>query len=396
MHHVTIDTNTIKADACDSSQSERDDCAKAQNILHVQIFGKENAETVFEYWRKLESQRNSSDLMCSANWTQTWFNCYHETVNIYFAVGFIHEQVCGICLLSESKHDRIGPIPIRTLHLGTAGEPQGESVCVEYNNILCDPKHRDSFVIELQKHIEQKNNWDRVQLDGIPCQPKQAWPVINKTKQTVRTRECRYFDLEHCRANGGDILSLLGKSTRSNIKRRIKKLVQLEVQWAETLEEATDIFSELIDLHQTRWQKVGQPGAFASERFTAFQKQLIEKLLPQHKVILCRIKTGSQTVGCLYLLVDGKRLLDYVSGLASFDDIPSSGLISHYLCMNEALERGYDSYDFLVGEKRHKENLGKSSQQLQWIVCERNRAIFRVRNIALSVKQIIKRIVKKS
>ncbi len=32
-------------------------------------------------------------------------------------------------------------------------------------------------------------------------------------------------------------------------------------------------------------------------------------------------------------------------------------MVTHALCMQEALERGFDDYDFLVGDKQHKDNL---------------------------------------
>ncbi|MBL4884044.1 MAG: GNAT family N-acetyltransferase [Planctomycetaceae bacterium] len=396
MQDVTIDNNLNQTILTDSSARETVACADSGDKFRIQIFGKDDIAVVFELWRKLESQFASFPLMCSADWTETWFNCYQETINTHFVAGFDGDKICGICLVTESTSHRIGPLTVRSLHLGTAGEANGESVCVEYNQILCEPRFESRFLLELQKFILDKEDWDRVQLDGIPCGSDQVWPDFLHTKKSVRVRESRYFDLDHCRENGSDILAMLGKSTRSNIKRRIKKLGEFEVQWAQTCEQAVDIFNELIQLHQQRWQNQGQPGAFASDRFTKFQKQLIEKLLPQQKVVLCRIKAGEQTVGCLYLLVDGRRMLDYVSGLASFESIPSSGLISHYLCMNEALNRGYQAYDFLVGDKRHKENLGKSSNQLQWVICERNRAIFGLRNMALQAKHLIKRIVKKS
>ena len=68
----------------------------------------------------------------------------------------------------------------------------------------------------------------------------------------------------------------------------------------------------------------------------------------------------------LLLLVDRHRLLDYLSGLAAFDQKPSPGLVTHYLCQCAALQRGFSAYDFLVGDKRHKENLSTHTQTLTW------------------------------
>ncbi|MDB4731430.1 GNAT family N-acetyltransferase, partial [bacterium] len=87
----------------------------------------------------------------------------------------------------------------------------------------------------------------------------------------------------------------------------------------------------------------------------------------EKKVILFRVQHEEQTVGALMLLVDQNRMLDYLSGFADFSEKPSIGLITHYLCMEEGLKRGFDAYDFLVGEKQHKDNLSTHKNQLCWL-----------------------------
>ena len=369
---------------------------------------------VLDLWRQLERHLTEVPLACSADWTQTWLEQYGDVVRPWFVVGLVGQEVQGICLLSESRRQHCGPFPVRSLHIGTAGEPYGSSVCVEYNDVLVQPDYRVAFLTALQQWIASEQ-WDQCQWDGFSETALASWPEWRQsrfssladsvlqpvtefrpeTRLTVRDRlrESRYFDLEQLRAAGGEILASLGKSTRSNLKRRLNQIGPIELEWAETLPQAEEIFAELVQLHQARWNAVGQPGAFASSRFFSFQQRLIQRLFPEKRVVLVRVKTPTATVGCLYLLVDRNRLLDYVSGFISFEDFPSPGLISHYLCMEAALERGYSAYDFLVGDKRHKENLGKSSQQLQWRVCERPRWKYRWRNCLQSCRQITKRMV---
>ena len=95
-------------------------------------------------------------------------------------------------------------------------------------------------------------------------------------------------------------------------------------------------------------------------------------------------------MGCLFLLVDRGRMLDYLSGLASFDQKPSPGLVAHYLCQCEALRRGFTAYDFLVGDKRHKDNLSTHTQILAWTRLVRPT----VKNRLVSVLTQLKRLVR--
>jgi len=163
----------------------------------------------------------------------------------------------------------------------------------------------------------------------------------------------------------------LGGSTRSSLRRALKKSGDVKVTQATSLDAADDALTELIELHQARWRSVDQPGSFASERFTRFQRELVARLLPEERLVLLRVRNRSLTIGCLMLLVDRGRLLDYVSGFAAFDQTPSPGIVTHYLAMEWALARGYRAYDFLVGDKRHKANLATDSQDLVWATWRR-------------------------
>jgi CelD/BcsL family acetyltransferase involved in cellulose biosynthesis len=64
--------------------------------------------------------------------------------------------------------------------------------------------------------------------------------------------------------------------------------------------------------------------------------------------------------------------------------------VSHFLCLTEASKRGYEAYDFLVGEKRHKANLSTNANQLAWAVWRRST----LRNRAVQVLKTTKRLLK--
>ncbi|TWT60204.1 GNAT family N-acetyltransferase [Rubinisphaera italica] len=368
--------------------------------LHLKMYGMNDRAKVLLSWRELEQRLPSVPIACSAAWTENWLQQYGDIVRPWFVVATANGVIEGVCLLSESNSKLFGIFPVKTLNMGTAGEPHGQSVCVEYNELLVSDHYREKFVYQLQKLIASERGWDQFVLSGISAKEGTSWPILSDQYSdmrdtSTRIRECRYFDLKACRDAGEEILQRLGKSTKSNLKRRSNQLDPLAIDWAESTEQALEIFEELIKLHQARWQAVGMPGAFASDRFKQFLRTLIEKTFANKGVVLARITSKGKTIGCLYLLNDRNRLLDYVSGFVSFEEAPSPGLMSHYVCMQEAMKRGYDAYDFLVGEKQHKANLGKSAQQLQWIICERRRLKYCLRDAVQYSKQIVKKFLKR-
>ena len=318
-------------------------------------------------WRDLERRLGAVPLSVSSDWTETWLNHYSAIVPTRVAVGEANGKLRGICLITEGVGRNAGPVALRTRHIGTAGEPHGESVCVEYNSLLVEEAYREAFAAGVLGRVEREARFDELHLDGFLDADRPG----GAQDFEVRRRESRYFDLRSAREAGAGILERLGRSTRSGLRRTLRKYGKLEVQWAESLDEADDILTELIALHQTRWRAAGESGAFASARFRAFQQELAARLVPQRRAVLFRVRHDGGTVGCLMLLVDRGRMLDYLSGFAPFEEKPSPGIVTHYLCMEQALQRGFDAYDFLVGEKRHKQNLSTDVNELVWAVHRR-------------------------
>jgi len=339
--------------------------------LKCRVVDRDCVHAALAVWRELDCRLENQSIANSATWAESWIQVYGSTVPFRFLIAESNGVARGICLLTSGVGQKLGPFSIRTLHLGTAGEPQPGSVCVEYNRLLVEPEFRAELIALLAEEIHHDQNWEQLRLDGFSSADLQPW-LAHFPGAEVRSRDSRYFDLEAARVAGKPVIDLLGRSTRSNLRRRLKQYGHLECEWAETIEQAEEILQELITLHQARWESAGQPGAFASPHFRDFQLLANLKLFLEKKVVLFRVRHQSETVGCLLLLVDENRLLDYLSGFADFNLKPSPGLTTHYLCMEQALRRGYQAYDFLVGEKRHKENLSNGRNQLCWLSWSRS------------------------
>ena len=350
-------------------QRETSSTSSSEDPIEIQLSPADTA--TFTEWTALEQQLDSVPLAASSAWTETWLRHYGDLVTPRVAIARRGEQTCGICLVTDARSQRAGPFRLRTRHLGTAGEPQTDSVCVEYNSVLAAPEQQVQVTQAVWQRLQQDSDsgWDELRLDGFDEQTCIA--EFGDASIQWERRVSRYFDLDAARAEGSRILERLGGSTRSQLRRTLKKYGPLDFQWAESLNDADDILGELVDLHQARWQAVGQPGAFASRRFLGFQRDLLARLVPDERIVLVRVRHDGETVGCLMLLNDRGRLLDYLSGFADFQRKPSPGIVSHYLCMEEALRRGFSAYDFLVGDKRHKENLSTHANHLVWGVLRR-------------------------
>jgi CelD/BcsL family acetyltransferase involved in cellulose biosynthesis len=151
-------------------------------------------------------------------------------------------------------------------------------------------------------------------------------------------------------------------------RRRFEELYgPLRATWAESVDEGLAIFREMIPLHQERWQRIGEPGCFASPRFTGFHEEAIRRLLPKGQVVLFRVAAGEQVVGIFYGFVEAGVLYHYQWGLARFaQNSLSPGFVVGGLCMEEATARGLDELNWLAGDTRYKRDLANAQRELIW------------------------------
>jgi CelD/BcsL family acetyltransferase involved in cellulose biosynthesis len=324
-----------------------------------------------EAWAALEAQLPAPRLTCSWDWTETWLEHYGDAVAHRFLLGTEGDEPVGIALVT----DGVAPAPggalrPRVLHLGTAGEPPGETVWVERNGLLAAPGAEAAFATALLAALQRRRGWDRLALDGFL--PADLAPLERADARVqASVEETPLADLRGGFEEDG-VLSALSSSARRRVRQTLRAFGDgLELEWAETTERGLELLAELAELHQQVRTAAGDAGAFASARFSAFHRALIARLGPE-RVMLVRVRRGEETVGCLYGLVEGERLLFYQSGLRRYEDNRlRAGVAVHALAMRACAERGLAIYDFLAPADRYKRELATGAETLAWARLER-------------------------
>ncbi len=344
----------------------------SQAEISVRLLPGSAVSRVAPLWRTLEATLPHPGIACGWTWTHTWLAHFGDLVPHQFAVAERDGEVRGLALVTQGVRQKRGPVPVKTVHIGTAGEPPDDSVCVESNRLLVAPDDRAEFARGIFAAVNANGpRWEEFLLDGFV--PADAAPFLDQDASFfVRREPCPTADLAAIRQNGGDVIAALGKSTRASIRRSIRGFGVVTTEWSETPDQAAVILDELIDLHQRRWTESGKPGVFASHRFTGFHRELIPRLMAEGKAFLFRARGDVGTIGCLYGFIEDGRVLFYQSGFGQFEDSKlSPGLVTHALCMQQCLERGLREYDFLMGDMRYKRELATTERELIWAVASR-------------------------
>lgn len=325
----------------------------------IRRLGRDCREEAMSLWRDLESRQASVPLMCSLNWTAAWLDAYGQFIPHEFFVAEVLDQPVGIALVTEGVGQTEGPLSIRTRHLGTAGEPEASSVVVEYNDILVEPRHRDWFLRELINGMRTSGETDAVRLDGFPAG---SIDVADDEGWQTRPVVSRYYDL----AGSGEPWALLSPNMRRSIRRKVRGLEPCELVWSTSREEALANFEHLVELHQARWTKDGEPGCYSDPRFLAFHRDVAERLAPAGQAVFACLKHQGEVLAAAELLIDRGRLLQYQKGWNPEHERLSPGLVLDCLCLEEGRRRGYRHFDFLGGDSDYKSRLSSHANTLEW------------------------------
>ncbi|HZR44435.1 MAG TPA: GNAT family N-acetyltransferase [Ktedonobacteraceae bacterium] len=354
-------------------------------------------------WQELERLTNNTGLTNSWTWIKTWLEHHAGIVQATFAFGQRGKQTIGAALIVQANYKRKG-LSIDRVHLGTGKY-------VEYNRLLVVPQYLDSFAMELVRTVQNKFRWSELHLDGFVPEHGDALLLAGRSAGLsfeVDVKASPAFDFRKATDDGyEDVISALGKNTRYQIRRSLRlfeqQFGQIALEWAETPEQAKDILKELIELHQKRWTQMNQSGAFDKPHLRSYYVGLIDalKLWPQGSAIVCRVKAGETTLGCIFNYVENGHIMFTKGGMAQFEDNKlKPGFVTHLICMEECRKRslseeqngrqGLWNYDFLAGDEPYKDNISNTAGNLIWATAERGVPLW-LMGKARAVKNLIKR-----
>ena len=343
--------------------------------LRVTVLTGARRDQAARIWAGLVHQTGSEELTTSWTWVATWLDAYGDAVDHRFLVAT--DPATGapvaITLATTGQGQRRGPLPVRTAHLGTAGERGG--VYVEYNRILALPGHRAAALQAFTDRLARRR-WlvwpgvDYVELNGFAPEELDRWDAPGFA---FDTHVCRVVDLDALRASGTPLDRAfggqIGRKLRKNARWFTERYGPIATEWVTDPVRAQVIFGELVELHQARWVAAGEPGSFASERLVRFHRAMIDRLLPSGRVVLVRVTAGERLVGVSYSFNEHGALNHYQWGLMDVGPAENSlspGFVTGHALLEQALDRGFREVNWLGGDARWKRELSTTTRGLVW------------------------------
>ncbi len=328
-------------------------------------------------------------------WIENWLTSLKSNIMVRLIVLTERSVPVAMFFAGEARVARKKVFTSNGLFLNATGLPEYDNLCIEYNSILCSESLKHSFEMILESLPQE---WDEFFMPGLDASlfPGKCLKSSFDSYQIIieKERQPPYVDLQIVRKSEKGYISLLGKNTRFNIRRsyriyEVKGPVTIEV--ADNLNTAFDFYDELVYFHQKTWRERGLPGAFASDYFRNFHRELIRKRFCKREIQLIRVTAGKESIGCLYNFVFNGKVFFYQSGVNYSENKKlKPGLVCHFEAINYNAGLSNSVYDFLGGTDEYKTNLSTNTNRLIWARVQKKLVKFKIENKLMNLKHSFK------
>jgi CelD/BcsL family acetyltransferase involved in cellulose biosynthesis len=288
-------------------------------------------------------------------WLECWWRHYRRAADrlLVLAVRDSAGRLVGIAPWYVTASRLRG----RVVRLLGSGE-----VCSDYLGLVCREEDSPAVAAAVAQWLTGPgaSRWDLLELVGVPA----ADPAIARLIGVLRAAghdsdvradlNCWKIELP---GNWNELLKRVSRSRRDKARKLVRRcydvgrVVQRE---ATNLAEWELGFRLLVELHQKRRAMLGEPGCFASPRFTSFHREVSQRMLAAGQLRLVWTELDGRPVAVEYAFYGGDTLYCYQTGFEPEVARDRPGWLEIIGALRTAIERGIRYYDFLRGDEPYK------------------------------------------
>lgn len=310
-------------------------------------------------WNELIERAMADNVFLTWEWLFTWAKHYLDGRSLRIVLVYDRQhRLVGLAPFYLHRHTAWGLARLRELRfLGT------EEVCSSYLDIIAPAREKRAVVERVYQYLhgEASGEWDLVTLAEIPAESATIglWDQLvqeaGRVVEMAGTTACPYISL-----NGGleAFLRGLTRSGRYNLQRKGKRLERagrVACERASSPAEVEEALVTFIGLHQARWAAQGVGGAFLSERFLAFHRELVKVFGERGWVRVHLLSLDDEPIAGVYGYRYKGRYSFYLPGFnPTACPEASPGILLLFRCIKDAIEEGLTDFDLLRGTARYK------------------------------------------
>lgn len=280
-------------------------------------------------------------------------------------------------------------------------------VCSDYLTLLAAPEQADRSIEAIAQWLASASHpgnsadaWDLLDFDGIPVgdEPLERLVAALAVHGCTSTRRPALNCWRMALPSTWDAFMQGLKASHARKIRKVRRRlfdndrgVVRVVQTAADLERGMEI---LVDLHQLRWNALGEPGCFSCDMFSGFLHDAARELLAAEMLQLAWLEVEGKPAAAEFLVTSPHTQYIYQGGLdpAARQHSPGHALIS--ALFQDAIANGCGAIDFLRGDEPYKATWGAEPVATERIRVASRRLGPQLRNHAWFAGQVMKSWVK--
>lgn len=328
-------------------------------------------------WRDLQARSATDTIFMTWEWVTTWWSHFGQQAALWLLQARDDGgTLVGLAPLMCMDHRPIRSVRWRSLRFIGSEAPADHLDFITARG--AEPAVMAAFVDALRRHLPR---WDALILNSMPpYSPNLA--ALETLKgipwQKEAAHVCPYVLLPE---NWDHFFMSLSHRKRKEQRRFLRQLDEAfgdawVCQVVEDEAELDDAVTDLIRLHQAKWESLGKAGAFADPAYMAFFHEITRCFLEKSWLRFYRLEVDGRLAATLYTYHYSGRVYDFVSGfdydLADF----SPGQVLTQMSLSHAIEAGLCEYDFMRGDEEYKFRWGAEARPdftLTWIASPRAR-----------------------
>jgi CelD/BcsL family acetyltransferase involved in cellulose biosynthesis len=254
----------------------------------------------------------------------------------------------------------------------------------DYQDLLLAEGREEEAVNALCDDLAQRRGWDVLHIQELPAASATSrrlmeaamlrrWPVALQTGSDVHMLPVS--------GSWDEYRATLSRSTRNDGGRLTRKLVAEHAASFTSVdgdpEDVRRAMGDLFDLHTRRWQSVGKPGIFRTQRRRRFDHEVASRFAHRGMLRLSLLRSEDRTIAINYGFQRDGVQYHYAGG---FDPSPKwdrlrLGMLLDLYIIRDAFERGVTRVDFLRGDGHYKDHYRMDTHFNQDLALFRNRRV---------------------
>jgi CelD/BcsL family acetyltransferase involved in cellulose biosynthesis len=327
-------------------------------------------------WEQLLANASNNTPVLSPLWQLAWWQVFGPVSGRALRAVAVREGGALVALapMCRRMYRYYGCLPFRRLELSASGEHEADEICSDYLGVLCargsEPAVAPAFArVIASGELDESDELVMPRMDGDHALPRLLRTAIEATGMPARLDTEAQSPHIALPASFEAYLAKLPAQHRYTVRRSLRDFEKWAgSQWTmhvvRTPAELAGARRILEKLHAEQWSAHGKPGAFASERFSAFHDRVMPALLARDALELMWIEARGEPFAALYCLRWQGVVHFYLSGRRLDLDKLRPGIVAHALAIKRAIEAGCREYDFLAGASRYKLMLATSLRSL--------------------------------